>query len=75
MTTKVKVRKVGNSCGVTLPRDALARLGAEIGDELFIIETANGVELTRFDPAFEEALQAGRGFMHRYPNAMKKLAE
>jgi hypothetical protein len=33
------------------------------------------LELSRYDPDFEEAMQASRDFMRRYPNAMKKLAE
>lgn len=75
MGKKLKIRKMGNACGVTLPKEALARLGAELGDELFIVESPNGVELTRYDPDFEEAVEASRDLMQQYPNAMKKLAE
>ena len=75
MTRHLKVRKFGNSLGVVLPKEVLADLGVEEGDLLYPVRTSEGVRLTRYDPAFEEALNAGRGFMRRYPNAMKKLAE
>ena len=42
---------------------------------LYPVVTVNGLELSRFDPDFEDALDASRDFMRRYPNAMKKLAE
>ncbi len=75
MTKSLKIRKIGGSCGVTLPKELLAALGVGEGDYLFPVRTPDGIELTRFDPDFAEALQAGRDFMRRYPNAMKALAE
>lgn len=75
MTKKLKIRKIGNSYGVTLPKELIEALGVGEGDELYPVRTPNGVELTRYDPDFEQALEAGRRFMRRYPNAMKKLAE
>lgn len=75
MTKILKVRKVGNALGVTLPKAMLERLGVGEGDRLYPVVTADGVELSRFDPEFDTALEASRNFMRRYPNAMKKLAE
>ena len=75
MMKTLKIRKIGNALGVTLPKHLLEQLGAGEGDALYPIVTANGVELSRFDPDFEEALESSRDFMRRYPNAMKKLAE
>ena len=71
----VKVRKVGASLGVVLPKELLAELGLGEGDELYAMRTPGGVELTRHGPDFGQAIEAGRKFMRRYPNAMKKLAE
>jgi putative addiction module antidote len=72
---KVKIRRIGNGQGITLSKDLLHDLGASIGDELFVVKTPTGVQLSRFDPEFDRALEASRGFMRRYPNALKKLAE
>ena len=43
--------------------------------KLYPVRTPDGVALTPYDADFEQALEAGRKFMRRYPNAMKKLAE
>ena len=75
MTKIMKLRRIGSSLGFTVPKDVLQDLGLQEGDELFVVRTKNGVELTRFDADFEQALSASRDFMRRYPNAMKKLAE
>ncbi len=75
MAKSLKVRKVGTSLGLVLPRELLAELDIGEGDLLYPVRTPGGVELTRYDPDFEQALEAGRKFMRRYPNAMKKLAE
>ena len=74
MPRPVKIRKIGNSLGVTIT-DQIRALGLAEGDELFIVRTPNGIELTPYDPDFAEALDHARDFMKRYPNAMKALAE
>ena len=73
MPRPVKIRKIGNSLGVTIT-DQIRALGLAEGDELFIVRTPNGIELTPYDPDFAEALDHARDFMKRYPNAMKALA-
>ena len=75
MVRPVKVRKVGASLGVVLPKELLAELGLGEGDELHAVRTTGGVKLIRYEPESEQAIEAGRKFMRRYPNAMKKLAE
>lgn len=74
MSQSVKIRKIGNSLGVTLS-EQVREMGLKEGDSLYVVKTSDGIELTPFDPDFAEALDAARDFMHRYPNAMKKLAE
>jgi putative addiction module antidote len=75
MNKPLTVRKWGGSCGVTLPRSVLDELGVDEGDQLYVVSTPNGIELTRYDPKYAEALDSARRFMRRYPNLMKKLAE
>ena len=70
-----KVRKIGGSLGVTLPKEFLAEMGVGEGDSLYLVRTSEGIELTARDPEITEVLEIGRKFMRRYPNAMKKLAE
>jgi putative addiction module antidote len=52
----VKVTSIGNSLGVILPREVLAQLGVERGDQLHVIATPGGVELSTFDPQFAEQM-------------------
>ena len=48
----VKVTTVGNSVGIVLPRDVLSRLRVEKGDQLFLVESPLGFELTPYEPRF-----------------------
>ncbi len=75
MSKPLKIRKIGTSLGIVLPKELLTELGVGEGDILYPVRTPDGVSLTQYDPDFEQALKAGREFMRRYPNAMKKLAE
>lgn len=74
MSDILKIRRIGNSLGVTLS-DHVRAMGLGEGDSLFVVKTPDGIELTPYDPDFAEALKAGEDFMRRFPNAMKKLAE
>ena len=71
----LKVTQIGNSLGVILPREIAARLKVEKGDELVCIETPGGIELTPYDPAFDETMKAARRVAKRYRNALRELAK
>ena len=74
MKTTLTVRKIGNSYGVILGKDALAELGIAEGDTLFVVRTPDGIRLTAYDPDFADALEAGRDYMRRHRNALRELA-
>jgi putative addiction module antidote len=71
----LKVTQIGNSLGVILPKDLLARLKVEKGDSLYVTETPSGVALTPYDPSFEEQLERGRQFMREYRDTLRILAK
>jgi len=71
----LKLRAIGNSVGVVLPKDLLARLKVSAGDNLYAIETKDGIILTPLDPNIAEQLQVGRDIMHRYRDALRVLAK
>ena len=73
--TTVKVRKVGNSMGVVLSREVIASLGVDIGDELFLIRTPNGFQISPYDPEFAEQVSAAESIMKKRRNMLRKLAE
>jgi putative addiction module antidote len=71
----LKLTQIGNSVGVILPKDVLARLKVAKGDTLFLTEAANGLTLTPYDPELEEQLKAGREFMREYRDTFHQLAK
>jgi putative addiction module antidote len=71
----LKLTQIGNSIGVILPREVIARLKVEKGDSLFISETPDGYALTPYDPTIDEQLQAGRDFMREYRDTFHQLAK
>ena len=74
MTSEIKIRKVGNSLGVTLT-ESFKNMGLSEGDTLFLHETPEGIVLTPYDPDFADAIADAREFMKEYPNAMRELAK
>lgn len=73
--TALKLTQIGNSVGVILPKEVLARLKLEKGDTVFVTDAAHGVMLTPYDPALDEQLEAGREFMREYRNTFHQLAK
>jgi putative addiction module antidote len=71
----LKLRAVGTSTGVVLPKELLARLKVEKGDVLFATETPSGVLLTPYDAKVEEQLRLGREVMKRYRDTLRALAK
>ena len=73
--TALKLTQIGNSVGVILPKELLARLKLEKGDTVFVTEAAHGLNLSPYDPALEEELALGREFMREYRDALHQLAK
>ena len=71
----LKLTQIGNSVGVILPKEVLARLKVERGDTLFVTDTPDGVALTPLDPSFEAQLAIGREFMREYRDTFRALAK
>lgn len=71
----LKLTQIGNSVGVILPKEVLARLKVEKGDLLFVTEATHGVTLTPYDPELESQLEAGREFMREYRDTFHQLAK
>jgi putative addiction module antidote len=72
---EVKVTTVGNSVGVVLPKEALARMRAKKGDTLYLIESPHGYVLTPYDQDFDDQMKAADKVMRRYRNALRELAK
>ena len=72
---KVKITQVGNSMGILLPKEALAKLNSEKGDTLYLVEGPDGYTLTPYSQDFDEQMTAANKVMKKYRNALRKLAQ
>lgn len=73
---ELKVRKFGNSLGVVLPKEVIARLRTGDGERLYLIESPDGdYRLTTYDPAFEKKMTKAEEIMERYRNTLRTLAK
>lgn len=75
MVKRIRLRQVGGSVGATLPKDMADRLHVRPGDEVFAIETEDGILLTPYDPTFERAMAAYERAAAKYRNALRELAK
>jgi|HubBroStandDraft_4_1064222.scaffolds.fasta_scaffold231800_3 putative addiction module antidote len=73
---ELKVRKIGNSLGVVLPKEAVRRLKADEGDRLFLVEGPEGAyQLTAYDPTFEKKMKKAEEIVRRYRNTLHALTK
>ena len=73
--TALKLTQIGNSVGVILPKEVLARLKLQKGDTVYVTDTPDGLALTPLDPSFAEQLEIGREFMREYRDTFRALAK
>ena len=72
---KLKITTIGNSAGVILPRELLTRLRLEKGDELYALETPDGIRLTTYDPELARQMDVAEEIMRKDRNVLRKLAQ
>ena len=73
--TKLKLTAIGNSAGVVLPKEVLARLKLDKGDTVYLTESPDGYRLTPDHPEFEQQMNAARRIMKRRRAALRELAK
>lgn len=72
---KLKITTIGNSAGVILPKELLARLRLEKGDELYALETPGGIVLTTYDPELAAQMEVAEQVMREDRQVLHKLAQ
>jgi putative addiction module antidote len=72
---KTTIRDIGNSKGMILPKELLARLRLDSGDDVYITETPNGFQITPYDANFAKAMEVAERVMREHRDVLKKLAE
>lgn len=75
MTATLKLNRIGNSVGVILPKDVLARLRVQEGDKLYLTEAPDGYRISQYDPEFAKQMEVAEKVMNRRRDALRELAK
>lgn len=75
MNASLKITRVGNSAGVVLPKELLAKLRAGVGDTLYVSETPEGIRITASNPDFERKMALAEQIMREDRDILRVLAK
>jgi len=76
MPIKTKIRKIGNSYGIVLPKEALQALKVEEGFVVYLTEAPNNtLNINPESPGFNDVMRIAEEGMQRYRNTMRELAK
>ena len=70
-----KIRKIGNSAGITLSPEALALLDRKVGDEIYLVRGDDGsLRILVSYPETAEMLEAAENVMDENYDLLQRLA-
>jgi putative addiction module antidote len=72
---RLKITQIGNSLGVILPKELLAKLNVAKGDVLIATDAEGGFRMTVFDPEFDSQMDAARRIMKTRRTVLRELAK
>jgi putative addiction module antidote len=76
MVLELKLRRVGNSVGVVLPKQALAHLNVQEGDTVCVTEAADGsLRMSSANPEVARQLDVAQDVIRRYRSTLRELAK
>ena len=71
----LKIRKVGNSLGLVLPKEAVARLKVTEGDTVYLTDAPDGYRITPMDAGFAAQMAAAEDIMCEDRDVLRELAK
>jgi putative addiction module antidote len=72
----LQIKKIGNSTGLILPKELLARLKLKEGDKLYVVEhTERSIKLSPYDPKHAKAMEIARRSFRKYADTYNALAK
>ena len=72
----LKLTQIGNSVGVILPKEAMAKLGVGKGDVVYLTEAPGGdMRLSAYSPEVARQLELGEEIMDEYRDTFRALAK
>ena len=73
---ELRVRKFGNSLGLVLPKEVVARLNTGVGQRLHLADASDGgYRLIPYDPSFGAKMAKAEDIIGRFPNTLRVLGE
>lgn len=72
---RTRLAKIGNSTGLTLPREVLTEAQLDRGDEIVVEVREGRIEISKADDDYNRAMDVGRKFAARYRRTMSVLAK
>ena len=75
MNASLKITKIGNSAGVVLPKEILAKLRAGLGDTLYVSESPEGIRIIAANPDFAEKMALAEQIMREDRDILRVLAK
>lgn len=75
MAQTLKLTQIGNSVGLVIPKDLLAKLRVGKGDSITVTETPDGLHLTPWDEEFARQMEIGEQVMREDRDILRKLAQ
>jgi putative addiction module antidote len=75
MVVSLKLRKIGNSVGVVLPKEVLSQLNVVEGDTVTFTDSQDGMRITASNPEFSKTMAVFESLNRRYRNTLRELAK
>lgn len=75
MTHALKIRKVGSSLGVLLPKEIASDMNVSEGDTIYLTTGQEGFRVVAHDPNFPKVMESYRKISRRYRNTLRELAK
>jgi len=75
MNANLKLRKIGNSLGLVLPKEVINQLNIVEGDTVTVSDSPDGVRITASNPEFSKTMAVFESLNRRYRNTLRELAK
>ena len=71
----IKLRKIGNSVGLVLPREILAKLKVREGETIYLTDTGDGFRITPYNEEFGVQMDAAEKIMNEDRDILRELSK
>ena len=72
---ELKLRKVGNSVALLVPKHVRQKMGVAEGDSVYLTETPEGYKISPYDPEFGKQMELARKVQAKHRDALHELAK